>query len=113
LNVKKAPDEPIEREFLGAYLLGLWGLPHAITEAVAYHKKPYLVPHSTFELVDIIYVADHLATAARGAGTDDQKLDLNYLASIGVDETQLAGMRAMAERAATTIYGDSSKEQHD
>jgi HD-like signal output (HDOD) protein len=112
LNVKKTVEEPVERELLGAYLLGLWGLPHAIMEAVAYHKKPQLVAHSTFELVDIIYVADHLATKVRGDGTDEAELDLGYLAGIGIDETQLAGMRAMAEKAAGTISDDSGKERH-
>ena len=57
----------------------LWGLPHPIMEAVAYHKEPHLIAHSTFELVDIIYIADHLATELRGDGTDDQKLNLDYL----------------------------------
>jgi len=114
LNVKNSPDqdsgEPVEREFLGAYLLGLWGLPHAIMEAVAYHKKPHMVAHSTFELVDIIYVADHLATEVRSSGADDPKLDLAYLAGIGIDKTQLAGMRVMAAKAAGTPLGDSEQE---
>ena len=73
LNVKQEPDLPVERELLGAYLLGLWGLPHAIMEAVAYHKKPHVVAHSTFDLVDIIYVADHLATESQGGGSDARR----------------------------------------
>jgi HD-like signal output (HDOD) protein/CheY-like chemotaxis protein len=111
LNVNHTPEqdifEPVERELLGAYLLGLWGLPHAIIEAVAYHKKPNLVVHSTFELVDMIYVADHLAREARSGGTDDQALDLDYLRGIGIDDRQLAAMRTMAEKAAGTILKDS------
>jgi HD-like signal output (HDOD) protein len=112
LNVKQETDAPVERELLGAYLLGLWGLPHAIMEAVAYHKKPHLVAHSAFELVDIIYVADHLATEARGGGSADQKLDLDYLAGIGIDESQLAGMRAVAEKVAGTSLEDSEASAH-
>ena len=42
-----------DRALLGAYLLGLWGLPHPIIEAVAYHKEPCLLAHSAVELVDI------------------------------------------------------------
>jgi HD-like signal output (HDOD) protein len=107
LNVKQNRDEPVERELLGAYLLGLWGLPHTVMEAVAYHKKPRLVEHATFELVDMVYVADHLATELQGAGTDNQKLDLGYLAGIGIDESKLAGMRVMAEKIAGTALEDS------
>ena len=100
------PCSASERALLGAYLLGLWGLPHAIMEAVAYHREPHLVPHATFELVDIIYIADHLASEARGTGADEQKLDLVYLAGLGMDEAQLVGMRAMAEEAAGPAVGD-------
>jgi len=113
LDVKHTPEqdlfEPVDRAFLGAYLLGLWGLPHAIIEAVAYHKRPQLVLHSAFELVDIIYIADHLATEAQGAGTDEQKLDLGYLGGLGIDDAQLGAMRVLAEKAAGTILEDSAK----
>jgi hypothetical protein len=43
--------------------------------------------------VDIIYVADHLAIEVRGGETDDQKLDLDYLRGIGIDDRQ-AGRHA-------------------
>ena len=33
-------EPPVDRALLGAYLLEMWGLPHAITEAVAYHRDP-------------------------------------------------------------------------
>ena len=117
LDVKHTPEqdlfEPVDRAFLGAYLLGLWGLPHAIIEAVAYHKRPQLVLHSAFELVDIIYIADHLATEAQGAGTDEQKLDLGYLGGLGIDDAQLGAMRVLAEKAAGTILEDSAKATAD
>jgi len=114
VNVRNTPDldasAPSERALLGAYLLGLWGLPHAIMEAVAYHKGPHLIVHSTFELVDIVHIADHLATELRGAGSDDGKLDPVYLSRIGIDETQIEGMRAMAEKIAETAPEGSEKK---
>ena len=110
---RSGPDSPVDRALLGAYLLGLWGLPHAITEAVAYHREPHLLAHSTFELVDIIYVADHLATELRGNGPAEQKLDLAYLAGVGVDEIQLSGMRMAAEKVARATIDDPVGEQHD
>jgi HD-like signal output (HDOD) protein/ActR/RegA family two-component response regulator len=106
----RAPAAQAERTLLGAYLLGLWGLPHAIIEAVAYHKEPHLVPHSTFELVDAIYIADQLATELRSAGPDEGKLDLAYLAGVGMDESKLADLRAMAAKIAGATVGDFAEE---
>lgn len=102
----RAPAAQAERALLGAYLLGLWGLPHSIIEAVAYHKEPQLVPHSTFELVDVIYIADYLATELRSVGPDEGGLDLAYLAGVGMDEAKLAGMQALAEKIVGTTIGD-------
>jgi HD-like signal output (HDOD) protein len=107
------PDKPIDRTLLGAYLLGLWGLPHPIMEAVAYHKEPHLLAHSTFELVDIIYIADHLATETGAKGTAEYELDLAYLVGVGIDEAQLAGMRMVAEKIARAPVDDSSEDRHD
>jgi HD-like signal output (HDOD) protein/CheY-like chemotaxis protein len=48
---------------VGAYLLGAWGLPYSIVEAVAHHHDPARVPHEKFDIVDAVYVgtlvADH------------------------------------------------------
>ena len=106
------PGSPIDRTLLGAYLLGLWGLPHPIMEAVAYHKEPHLLAHTEFELVDIIYIADHFASEMRAKGTAEQKLDLAYLAGIGIDEARLSEMRAVAEKVARTTTDDSSEDRH-
>jgi len=46
---------------IGAYLLGLWGLPYAIVEAVAHHHAPDRVPHTTFDALAAVYVANLLA----------------------------------------------------
>jgi HD-like signal output (HDOD) protein len=56
-----------EREYgfshaeIGAYLLGLWGLPYTVVEAVALHHAPNRVPHQNFDAVSAIYVANLLA----------------------------------------------------
>ena len=93
----------IDRPLLGAYLLGLWGLPHTILEAVAYHQEPRLVTHSEFEIIDAVYLANHLASEIRGTPTADRPLDLFYLTSLGVDEGRIAGMRAIAKKVAGVI----------
>lgn len=53
---------------VGAYLLGLWGLPHDIVEAVAYHHRPELtIPTHTLVA---LHVADALSYAPGGVAKD-------------------------------------------
>jgi HD-like signal output (HDOD) protein len=46
---------------IGAYLLGLWGLPYTIVEAVALHHSPNRVPHQNFDAISAVYTANLLA----------------------------------------------------
>jgi len=46
---------------IGAYLLGLWGLPYTIVEAVALHHGPNRVPHQNFDAISAVYAANLLA----------------------------------------------------
>ena len=57
----------VEAEFLGvthaevgAYLLGLWGLPYPIVEAVAYHHNPGAALERTFDLPTTVSIANAL-----------------------------------------------------
>lgn len=43
---------------VGAYLLGLWGLPESIVESVAYHHTPALCPNQTFCALTALHAAD-------------------------------------------------------
>lgn len=45
---------------IGAYLLGIWGLPYALVEAVAFHHEPMKVQPSAFDVVGAVHVADVL-----------------------------------------------------
>jgi putative nucleotidyltransferase with HDIG domain len=45
---------------VGAYLVGLWGLPNTIAEAIAYHEDPSQSRTATFGLPAIVHVADRL-----------------------------------------------------
>lgn len=58
----------------GAYLLGLWGLPMPIVEAVAYHHRPGAVRMSGFWVPGAVHVACALVTGA--------SLDEEYLRSV-------------------------------
>lgn len=46
---------------IGAYLLGIWGLPYPVVETVALHHAPARVPHQAFDAIVAVHVADLLA----------------------------------------------------
>lgn len=50
---------------VGAYLLGLWGMPAPVTEAVLYHHTPRLCPSPPAMPLLAVHVADFLCTAAK------------------------------------------------
>jgi HD-like signal output (HDOD) protein len=52
----------------GAYLLGLWGLPNAIIEAVAFHREPWRVHPREFSAVGAAYIASCLARDVEPSG---------------------------------------------
>ena len=46
---------------IGAYLLGLWGIPNLAVEAIAHHHHPTRISHSGLDSTVAVYVADLLA----------------------------------------------------
>jgi HD-like signal output (HDOD) protein len=64
---------------LAAYLLGLWGLPAAIVEAVAFHHSPEKSDLKKCSALTAVHVANALITEK---GETD--LNLDYLTKIGV-----------------------------
>jgi HD-like signal output (HDOD) protein len=67
---------------VGGYLLGIWGLPCSIVEAVAYHHGPGRIPHREYELVDAIHVADllvHEEQDPERAAISHRSLSLSHL----------------------------------
>jgi HD-like signal output (HDOD) protein len=40
---------------IGAYILGLWGLPYTVVEAVAYHHFPGRVPQNGFDILASVH----------------------------------------------------------
>lgn len=62
---------------IGAYLLGLWGLPYPIVEAVAHHHHPERVGSELgFGVLEAVYVANCLAHG--------EELDEAFLSACGV-----------------------------
>jgi HD-like signal output (HDOD) protein len=73
---------------VGAYLLGLWGFPNPIVEAIAFHHTPSLSCEPNLGLAGLIHIADHLVhrrnkdipEPGRGA------LEPGYLESLGLEQ---------------------------
>jgi putative nucleotidyltransferase with HDIG domain len=45
---------------IGAYLLGLWGIPNLTVEAIAHHHHPTRISNAGFDCTAVVYVADLL-----------------------------------------------------
>ncbi len=95
-----------EREYgfghaeIGAYLLGLWGLPYSVVEAVALHHGPNRVPHQNFDAVSAVYAANVLAHEQEAPPLNvplEKHPDplLEELVAFGVEQ-QLSDWRVMA-----------------
>lgn len=73
---------------VGAYLLGLWGLPHQVVEAVAFHHKPSSFQKENFTSL----IAVHIANAINRYGTEDWSvepekfIDVECMQSLGLME---------------------------
>jgi putative nucleotidyltransferase with HDIG domain len=73
---------------VGAYLLGLWGLPDGIVEALAYHHTPHLCPHHAFTPLTAVHVANALIHEMNvvDGGRQREPVDLDYLTQVGLDD---------------------------
>jgi HD-like signal output (HDOD) protein/CheY-like chemotaxis protein len=82
----------VEREIIGvthpeagAYILGMWGLPSRIVEAVLLHPTPGRLEHDSLCSVTSVHVASALLSEPRDnlLGVWATQLDLAYLEQIG------------------------------
>lgn len=80
-NVLKTTHEEI-----GAYLLGMWGLPNVILEAVAFHHHPEKVVSSKPEIVTALYIANGLITMC------DREMELDYAGYLGMPYLEKLGL---------------------
>jgi putative nucleotidyltransferase with HDIG domain len=73
---------------LGAYLLGIWGLPDTIVQAVAYHHHPSRQTESIFNPLTAVHVANaflHSSLAEKSEGSA-LPLDLRYLEAMNISD---------------------------
>jgi HD-like signal output (HDOD) protein/ActR/RegA family two-component response regulator len=72
---------------IGAYLLGIWGLPYPVIEAVAHHHLPGRVVQSEFDILAAVCSAHALVPEDDASVFDaplspDPRVDESYLASV-------------------------------
>ncbi|HVY25057.1 MAG TPA: HDOD domain-containing protein [Polyangiaceae bacterium] len=76
---------PEEHAALSGYLLGLWGIPHAVLEAVTFHEHPERVEHDSLEVLDIVNWADSvIGGLAPSPFQAPASCDLSRLERLGV-----------------------------
>ncbi|MCD4676748.1 MAG: HDOD domain-containing protein, partial [Desulfobacula sp.] len=72
---------------VGAYLLGLWGLPENIIEGIAFHHNPAKISTREFELCGLVHVAElmeHHEQLQPGGWEKLNGLDTKYMENIGL-----------------------------
>ena len=92
---------------VGAYLLGLWGLPDPIVEAVAWHHSPSRAGLSAFSPVIAVHVADYLDQQRHEylARSETPTLDEDLLARLGFKE-QMKVWSTMCQESAPGVKGN-------
>ncbi|MCC9600445.1 HDOD domain-containing protein [Stieleria sp. JC731] len=68
---------------VGAHLLGLWGLPHPIVEAVAFHHRPSDAQNTSFSPLTAVHLADCLN---HPYDENETAIDHDYIQSLGLTE---------------------------
>ncbi|MGH9746867.1 MAG: HDOD domain-containing protein [Candidatus Acidiferrales bacterium] len=119
---EKRPLFVVEQELMGvshaevgAYLLGIWGLPCPVVEAVAHHHRPARVPQDTLDAVGIVHLANFLAhehpvrTAANAESNVYLNPETEYLDKLGLTD-QMKAWSEFAESAAVEMRGGPRRE---
>lgn len=71
---------------VGAYLLGLWGLPNPVVEAVALHHRPIDCAGRGLSPAIVVHVADALVREQeKSANPVEQEINMAVLASFGLE----------------------------
>ncbi|MET0533124.1 MAG: response regulator [Steroidobacter sp.] len=107
-RVQSIPLPMAERELIGAshaevgaYLLGLWGLPHAVVEAVAFQHSPAQVAHAEFDALTALVIAQSLTSSdclsVGGALERDPHNDQEFVSSVVLPFDWQEARRRVAE----------------
>jgi putative nucleotidyltransferase with HDIG domain len=93
---------------VGAYLLGIWGLPHPVVEAVAHHHQPERVTQTQFDVLSALIIGHSLvatddAWAFIANVPGDPKVDSHYLLAA---KAPFDWAEAVQRVAATAVPGE-------
>ncbi len=69
---------------IGAYLYGIWGLPEAVVEAIAFHHSPELLQGDCSPLVIAVYAAENICRVFEEGVAVEEAFDLQFMESIGL-----------------------------
>ena len=69
---------------VGAYLLGIWGLPSPIIEALAFHHQPNSYPQDHFNALTAVHVANALEQENAVFADQQSRVDEDYLSVLGL-----------------------------
>jgi HD-like signal output (HDOD) protein len=89
----------------GGYLLGLWGLPNVIVEAVLGHQEPHALEGDTLDTATVVHVASCLTRAAEYGLEPTAFIDLAHLRRLRVDDRMPDWIRAAGFQAADGTTG--------
>jgi putative nucleotidyltransferase with HDIG domain len=78
---------------VGAYLLGLWGLPDSIVEATAYHHCPMQSANNAFCPLTALHVADCQNNNNSYVGIPPPQPDMKYLSGL-IRKTKISVLNA-------------------
>ena len=87
---------PLECEFIGcsheqvgAYLIGIWGLPTSIVGPVEFHSRPTAAGKSEFTAITAVHCADAIASESDPLPLNhDVELDVAHLRTIGLADEE-------------------------
>lgn len=82
---------------VGAYLVGLWGLPTAVVECVAYHNSPAACTEQGFAPLTAVHVAK--AIVSSGGQGPFELLDTEYVGRLGLDDKIEGWVRLYSENS--------------
>ncbi len=119
MQASQRPIWQVEQELLGythaeigAYLLGVWGLPYSIVEAVANHHQPQRIKQDSFDVLGAVYLANllvHENEVHSPAGEVFEPVDEKYLESLGV-ASKLPQWREMTAQLIASASGRHPEE---
>jgi HD-like signal output (HDOD) protein len=100
------PGESEQHAALSAYLLGLWGIPHTVLEAVAFHEHPEGVEHEGLEVMDVVQLCDFVVgQLAPSPFQPPPSCDLVRFERLGVTDEKLAEL----EQSARSVVAEAKE----